>query len=301
MELAALWRHLERHHGIITRTEARTLGLSSGQIARRLKSGEWIRLAPSVFRFAGTKLTWLGRARAAAASTGGLVSHRAAAVVWGVDGFRAGRLELVVPRGRMLHRASCIVHESTQFDRADATEVQSVPVTGIARTVLDVAAVVGPRRLEWTIDAVLRQRFLEWPDLYHVLVGHSRRGRDGCGRLRALLDERFGETQIPDSKWNRMVAQLLVDNGLPMPAVEHNVHGDAGLIARVDLAYPRECLAIELDSARFHLNRDSFEADPRRKNGLMVRGWQVLTFTWSDYSDRPNELCETVSAALARL
>ncbi|MDH5238011.1 MAG: type IV toxin-antitoxin system AbiEi family antitoxin domain-containing protein [Acidimicrobiia bacterium] len=297
MERAALWRHLERHHGIISRPEAKCLEMTDGQIAYRLRSGEWIRLGPGVYRFAGTKLTWLGRARAEALSTGGLISHRAAATVWGIDGYRPGRLELVVPRGRALRRSSTRLHESTQFDRVERTVQQGVPVTGLARTVLDVAAVVGRRRLEWTIDAVLRQGLLDWPDLYQVLIRHSRRGRDGCGRLRALLDVRFGDTAIPDSRWNRMVSQLLIDAGLPPPAVEHEIYDGDEFVARVDLAYRYPRIAIELDSARHHLNRDSFEADPRRKNKLSVLGWTVLTFTWADYVDHPDELCATVIAA----
>ncbi|MGI9601856.1 MAG: type IV toxin-antitoxin system AbiEi family antitoxin domain-containing protein [Acidimicrobiales bacterium] len=292
-----LWRHFERHHGIISRAEAKALACTDGQISRRLRSGEWIRLAPGVYRHAGTEFTWFGKARAEAISAGGLISHRSAAVVWGIDGHRPGRIEVVVPRGRVVRRPSSRVHESTQFDRVERTVRQGIPVTGVARTVLDVAAVVGRRRLEWTIDAVLRQRMLDWPDLYDVLVRHSRRGRDGCGRLRALLDVRFGDTAIPDSKWNRLVANLLADADLPMPELEFSVHDGGEFVARVDLAYPYRKVAIELDSARFHLNRESFEADPRRKNRLSVLGWTVLTFTWSDYVDHPSTLCDTVRAA----
>ena len=161
---------------------------------------------------------------------------------------------------------------------------------------LDLAAVVSARRVEWTLDAMLRQRLVDWPDLYEVLIRHSRRGRDGCGRLRALLDVRYGGA-VADSAWNRRVARLLVDHGLPQPSLEHVIEIDGVFAARVDLAYPLERVAIECDSARFHLNRESFEADPRRKNRLMVAGWTVLTFTWADYRDRPGELIEIVRAA----
>lgn len=204
----------------------------------------------------------------------------------------------MVGRGRTRERSTVRVHESTQLHLADATEVDGVPVTGVARTVLDVAAVSGPKKIEWTIDAVLRQNLLAWPDLYQVLVRHARRGRDGAGKLRAVLDERFGNDPIPDSKWNRMVEQLLEDHGLPTASLEYNVHHKGAWLARVDLAFPEHLLAIELDSVRYHLNRTSFEADPRRKNRLMVAGWQVLTFTWADYNDRPLELVSTIRRAL---
>ncbi len=297
---AEVWRHLERHHGVISRREAAGLGLSKGQIDRLLGSGHWTRVFPGVFRARGSPDSWHGNARAAALSVDGLVSHRAGAAVWTIDGFRQGEIEVVVPWGRRAARSNVTVHHSKQMDRADPTEVDGVPVTGPARTVLDVAGVVGRRRLEWTVDAVLRQGLLEWPDLYQVLVRHSRRGRDGCGRLRELLDVRFGSSVVPDSKWNRMAAQLLTDHGLPMPVLEHEIRdGDGILVGRVDLAYPNHRLAIELDSVRYHLNRESFEADPRRKNRIMLEGWRILTFTWADFNDRPLELVRLVRSALS--
>jgi very-short-patch-repair endonuclease len=72
-------------------------------------------------------------------------------------------------------------------------------------------------------------------------------------------------------------------------------------MAKVDLAYPPERLAIELDSIRFHMNHVSFRDDPRRRNRLTVHGWTVLNFTWHDYLDDPDGLCGTVAAALTKL
>ena len=56
-------------------------------------------------------------------------------------------------------------------------------------------------------------------------------------------------------------------------------------------------VAIELDSVRFHLNRESFVADPRRRNRLTLAGWTVLSFTWDDYINHPGALCDAVAAA----
>ena len=96
-----------------------------------------------------------------------------------------------------------------------------------------------------------------------------------------------------------MVADLLVDARLPRPVFEHRIVGEDGsLIAQVDLAYPAERLAIELDSVRWHLNVKSFVEDPRRRNATQLAGWTVLSFTWDDYAKRPNALCAAVARAL---
>lgn len=292
--------HFERSHGVVSRLEALSLGVSASQISRRLRSGVWELIAPGVYRLSGTQLTWRSKVRASTLSCDGLASHRTAAALLEIDGFADGPIEITIPNGRHLRRPDPIVlHESTQMDLAGPVVIDSIPTTGLARTVLDVAAVVGPKRLQWAVDAVIRDRQLAWPDLYAVLVNHSARGRNGCGRLRAILDVSYGSDRIPDSRWNRMVGELLVSSGLPQPEFEFTVRNALGrFVGRVDLAYPTRRVAIECDSVRWHLNRESFERDPRRKNALLLSGWTVLTFTWSDYSDHPQQLCATVKAAL---
>lgn len=295
----ALYAHAAAHHGVVSRKEALTLGLTANQVDYLSKKGQLKRAAPRVFVVAGSPRTWQQQARVAALSVDGLVSHAAAARLHGVDGFRRAAIELTVPKSRAPRTSAEILHRSTQYRLTDPVLIDAIPATGITRTVLDLAGVISYSRFDRVVDAVLRQKLCDWPDLYAVLAIHSIQGRNGCGPLRRLLDTRYGETAIPDSAWNRMVGQLLDRHGAPTPIYEHEIFDPAGrFIARVDLAYPRQNVAIELDSVRWHLNRQSFENDPRRKNKLLLQGWTVLTFTWSDYIDRPGALVSSVSAAL---
>ena len=39
----------------------------------------------------------------------------------------------------------------------------------------------------------------------------------------------------------------------------------------------------------------------QRHNRLLLAGWDVLNFTWDDYSRRPHQLCAAVAAAGAPL
>ncbi len=57
-------------------------------------------------------------------------------------------------------------------------------------------------------------------------------------------------------------------------------------------------MSIELDSARWHDNRESFVEDRRRRNEITLAGWNVLNFTWDDYANRPETLRATVTRAL---
>jgi len=292
-------QRLNRQHGVISRQQALEVGMTVRQIDYRISSGRWQAITPGVYRHSQLPIGWHGRVLAACLCHGALASHRAAAALHEIDGYRPAMVDISVAPGSWRPVAGLVFHQSTQLDRSDPVIVDSIPCTGLARTVLDLAAVVPPRRLNFTIDAVLRTKRLTLPDLCTVLARHSRRGRDGCGRLREALDERVGVSGVPLSDWSRMVHDLLVMHDLPAPVMEHRVLREGGgFVAQVDLAYPAAKVAIELDSIAWHLNRESFELDPRRRNRLVVLGWNVLNFTWSDYVDRPEVLCGTVRSAL---
>ena len=293
-----VWAHMCAHHGVVSRKEALELGLSPDQVKRRRRTGEWLEMQPQVFRHAAVPPSWFGDARAAALSVGSLVSHGAAARIWHLDGFSTARLEVVVDDGKHLPRTNVEVHRSVHMALSGASIRHGVPVTGPARTILDVAGVSGTRQLRRVVDSAFRLELVTWRTLYSVLIRHSAKGRNGCGPLRQLLEDHYGDTATPDSTWNRDVGFLLTDAGLPDPRFEFEVRDAGSFIARVDLAYPRHRVAIECDSVRWHLNSDSFVADPRRRNRLLNAGWRVLTFTWDDYANRPGDLIAAVRAAL---
>ena len=292
-------RRMKQQHGLISRRQALAAGMTDAQIARRLGTGHWVATARGVYRHAVSPETPLSRLLAMCLACDALASHRSAAALHDIDGYELDRIELLVPWERKPTIQGARLHRTTQMQLAKPVVRKGIPCTGVGRTALDVASVVSPKRMEHTIDAILRQGLLRLSDLYGVLVSHSRRGRTGCGTFREALEERRGDDPVPLSAWSRMVSDLLVESGLDRPAPEYRISDHTGdFLAQVDLAYPARRLAIELDSKRWHLNSVSFEHDPRRRNALTVVGWTVLTFTWSDFVDRPGQLCSTVAQVL---
>ncbi|MYA85291.1 MAG: type IV toxin-antitoxin system AbiEi family antitoxin domain-containing protein [Acidimicrobiaceae bacterium] len=290
---------MKQQHGLISRTQALDAGLTKRQIEHRVASGHWVREARGVYRHAAVAASGLTRLRAAWMAHGGLASHRSAAALHHFDGYRLNTVELTVAPGRNRAIKGVRFYQSTQLNLAKPVVRDDIEVTGPARTVLDLAAVVSSKRLDRTVDAVLRSGQLRLSDLWGVLASHACRGRPGCAALKASLEERFGDEPVPLSAWSRMVAELLTDAGLDYPALEHRIHDARGdFVAQVDLAYPAQWVAIELDSARWHDNRESFVEDRRRRNEITLAGWNVLNFTWDDYASRSERLRATVIGAL---
>src|SRR5438132_2596682 len=85
-----------KQHGVFTRVQARRCDAADGAIRWRLRAGRWERLHPSVYRLAGAPKTWRQQAMAACLFLGprAASSHRAAAVLRGLLGFKRAQLEV---------------------------------------------------------------------------------------------------------------------------------------------------------------------------------------------------------------
>ena len=290
---------MAEQYGLVSRAQALAAGMTQHHIRWRVRTGQWVRAAHGVYRHAAVPSTPHSELLGPCLAYGVLASHRSAAALHDIDGDRLDRVELVAAEGSVRRIPGASLHHSRQMHLARPVVRQGIPVTGLPRTVLDLAAVVSRVRLDRTIDAVLRDRRLRLSDLWAVLTAHAKPGRNGSAALRAALEARLPEGGVPLSDWSRMVAKLLEDARLPRPVFEYRImDGNGLLVAQADLAYPAERLAIELDSVRWHFNLESFAADPRRRNETSLAGWTVLTFTWSDYAERPEALCATVARAL---
>lgn len=289
-----------RQHGMMSVVQLTELGMSASTRRRRLACGELVPAQPGVVRHGAHPDTWRGRLLAACLSTGGLASHRSAAVLWGLASIVGTMVEVTVPCGAVNRRSGVLLHRSTQLHLASPVTIEGIPVTGLARTLIDLGAVVPAHLLESAVDDALRLRRITWPGLHQAVLEHSRPGRSGCRAVRALLAVRYGEGEVPLSDWSRQAARLLVDRGCPEPVVEHRVLDSSGaLVAQVDLAYPLERVAIELQSRRWHLNHRSFDADPVRWNRLTALGWRVYPITWSFFQRQPQELCRLIADSLS--
>ena len=292
--------YIRKQHGLISRAQALEAGMTRHQVQHHLDMDRWRAVAVSVYQNAAVPETPRSRLLAACIAHGGLASHRAAAALHGIDGFKLLRPEIVVAPGRGRSATGVRLHRSTQMDLARPVAREGIPCTWLGRTMLDLSMVVSREQLESALDCVLRGGRLTYRDLYDVVASHSRQGRNGLTQLRAVLDARCAHDPVPLSDWSRWVRDLLVEAGLDRPALEHRVQDGAGrFLAQVDLAFPDRRLAIELDSVRWHHNRESFVKDRRRRNQLQAAGWDVLNFTWDDYASRPTELCAVVASAHA--
>jgi len=278
-----------RQFGIISKEQALTAGLSPAAIYRRVRRGAWVRLYPDAYRLAGATETWRGNLLAATFSVGSLAvaSHRSAAALWHLDGFREGPIELsTAQQGRRLNGAG-VLHHSRAFARGDVRRKGPQPVTEPARTLMDLGSVSSAEQLEGALECALRRGLTSIVHLNRRLAEGPHRGRDGVSVLRALVEERHEASRPAESLFEVKLSAVLRRNRLPLPQRQFVVRDGDRFIARVDFAYPERRVAIETDGYATHFGREAWERDKVRRNALRRLGWRIVEVTWRRLVDHP--------------
>ena len=175
-----------RQHGVVARTQLGVLGLDRSAIRRRVRAGT---LHPvhdgRVYAIGCDPLSVSGRYLAAvmACGTGAVLSHRSAADLWGLRP-NSWWLDVTATRGK--NRIQGIeVHSTRMLTPQDFTVHEAIPVTTVARTLLDLSAVVRPQELAKAIDRAERLRLFDLKAVTEVLDRAN--GRQGARALRRAI------------------------------------------------------------------------------------------------------------------
>jgi len=289
-----------RQYGLVSRQQARETGLSRTQIWWLLARGSLIRVLPSVYQAAAAPETWPQPLMAASLWAKGkaVVSRQAAAALWEFENYWRNRVELSglsvlsSPPGVDYHRVR-------RLAPADITVRRGIRVTSVARTILDLAALVSPQTLERTLDEALRKQMVTLKALRYCIDRNGRRGRDGVGHLEMLMAERY-QQHPPDSPLETDVAALLRESGVPAGIKRHRVIEGDQVIAEVDLAWPREKVAAQVHGSSFHRQPRNWENDQWVENQLQLHGWLVVKVTARMLAESPEEVVASVSRAIGR-
>lgn len=292
-ESLSLARIGARQHGLLTTDQLAALGLSRWAIARRVRDGRLRRADLGVYALCGSPRTWDQVALAACLAHGpaAALSHGSAARVWQLDVPSATSIHLTVAYGRnaQLAGGGVVVHRSRSLLEGDLARAGRLPVTSVARTLIDLAGDLDADALARALDDCLSRRLLR-PEVLRERVERDGGGRRGEGRLRRLLDPWLGQRSVESVGEGRFL-RAFAGAGLPMPQVQYELE-DLGV--RVDFAWPAEWLVLEVDSFRWHANPRSYARDSLRANRLAAAGWTVLRAT-------PAELTDGLPSLLAAL
>jgi very-short-patch-repair endonuclease len=268
----------ERQHGVVALPQLQALGLSASGVRSRVARGRLHRVHRGVYAVGRPGLTGDGRRMAAvlAYGSGAVLSHRSAAGLWGLRPDNRSSVELTVPRRSARRRRGVDVHASGTLTRSDVTVEGGIPVTTVARTLVDLGDVAERRTVELAVEQAEVLRLFDLGAIGDAL-GRASAGR-GARVLSSVLEELGGPT-LTASDLEEAFLEIVRDAGLPDPAVNAPMTLADGTQARIDFLWRDRRLAVETDSHAFHRTRQSRERDARRDQLLRLAGYDPLRFT----------------------
>lgn len=288
-------------HGLITRQQAIEAGLSPRAVDRRLEFGEWVRIFPGIYRIAGAASVYQDlKATCLWVGERAVVSHRSAANLLELLGFEAKIVEITTDRPRTPPSSEVILHHTSLMPKKDLARLRGFTVTSVARTLIDLGAVVGEEQVEIALDDALSRGLVSMATLENRVGEFAGRGRRGVAVVRKLLTSRTGG-QVTKSILETKLVRVIRNGRLPEPTRQFEVLLPDGRPAWIDLSYPESMLAIEADGFKFHGGKKVFQHDVTRRNLLMLLGWTVISFTWDDVVKRPDYVISTIRWFLSAL
>ena len=285
---------------LLSRTELRAAGYSDRELRQLLRTGDlssvrrgsYLRGAPPK----DAEARHLAAARAALQHLGSdaVLSHVTAAVLHGLSVWRVplDRVHLTRPRGRSGGRANARVHvHAAPLAAEDIGELAGMPVTSLARTVVDLARTVPFEEAVVVADAALRGRPDQWvpvdPATLSAALGRAARwpGSRAARRTLAFADGR--SESVGESRSRVAIAKV----GLPAPILQWELRDGVGhLVGYTDFGWPELRTVGEFDG-RVKYGRllrsgqepgDAVFAEKLREDRIRALGLAVVRWTWPD-------------------
>jgi very-short-patch-repair endonuclease len=191
------------------------------------------------------------------------------------------------------HAKRPFVTHTADLALADLARRDGIPVTSLARTILDLAVDSGPRAVSLFIrqaddDKDFDLRAME--DLLDRAKGHR-----GVAKVRAAL-EIYDETPaFTRSGLERRFLEVVREAGLPAPDMNHVVAG-----YEIDAWWESARFGVELDVYETHGSRLSFEEDRERDDELLHAGIETTRVTGPRLAREPGAVVASVRRHLAR-
>jgi hypothetical protein len=259
------------------------------EITVRLRRGSLIAVYKAVYRVGHHAPSVEARYLAAvlACGDGALLIARPAAYLWGLIKGSPPPPDVIAHVKRRVRGIK--THRVRRIHPGDRAECRGVPVTTIARTLVDLAGVLPEEALARAChEAQIRRSKtpVEVEEVLSRLPTHR-----GAGTLRRIL---IGDIRVTLSHLEQRFLRLLREEGLPLPETNMPAGGH-----RVDCRWPAYCLTVELDSYRYHGSRRAWERDRHREREAYARGDQFRRYTWADVFEDSSLMLRELRALLS--
>jgi hypothetical protein len=293
---AALAEVAKGQWGVVSVEQLRALGYGRSAVTRRVRAGRLHRLFRGVYAVGHAHLGREGRRLAAvlACGEGAVLSHRSAASHWGLLDTHSARVDVTAPRSRDGF-PGIRLHTARSLTAQDTTTHDGIPITSVARTLLDLAATVRPDRHERSLAQAERLQLYDGAAIAEVLSrANGHRGKAALARATAR------EPKLTRSELEAIFLSLVRQAGLPEPEANLPLAAHDHPRLEPDFYWPTYRLVVETDGWETHRTRSAFRRDRRRDAALVAVGWRVMRFTYDDVAYDGATVTRRLRAAATR-
>jgi hypothetical protein len=302
---AAVARWSRRQHGAFSRTQVLAAGGTDGMIRHRLRSGEWLRLATGVYASPDVQPSWERQVMAATLVHAGPVAAAGstAAVLYGADGFRRGRPQLLVPHIVRAANPLGRVRRSRHLLAADIVRVAGIPALTMERLVVDLAPTLERHSLGRLVDRGVITSKLDPEKLLDRAGAILRSGQRSTILVGDLLEERFTGTPPAASELEARLYELLDAAGYrgyvrqAVPPWFERARG--GVV--VDTLFPDKRFILEGDGRLWHPRLEQWERDLQRDALALAHGHVTMRVTWRMLTSTPHNVVRALAPWVPRV
>jgi predicted transcriptional regulator of viral defense system len=287
-------------HGLVTVEQLEAPGLSGDAAVKRVQTGRLHRIYQGVYSLTPRVMTQRGLFMAAVLACGpdAVLSHRAAAYLWGIVDEWKRPIDVTAPNRRGRSPEGVAAHRDGSLQPIDKVLRFGVPCTSLARTLLDYAGVEPEWRLRKAVSEAEVRGVLDRAAVVSVIKRGRR--RRGVARLRLVVDTLHPQTKRTRSELERLFLARCVEAELPYPEVNVWLEVPGGRPLQADFLWRDAGLIVEADSREFHDTDSAFEVDRKRAQRFELAGWQVSHCTWTQLQREPRRVMATLRAILER-
>ena len=219
---------------------------------------------------------------------------------WNLRRMTDPRVHVLVPHGVTPELEGIVVHRCRRIDDIDLVDRGGgIRVTSIARTLFDVGAVVGPRRLESALEHALDHKLVTFEDIAEAVGRLYHRHRPGSRQIRQVMTSHGSWSVAVQSELELIVLRAIRRFGLPEPRIQYGLATGDGSIAYLDFAWPEFLIALEVDHAFWHSGRSESSSDKARDRRVAALGWTTLRISDDDVNNSLESVMREVSAVIA--
>jgi hypothetical protein len=225
------------------------------------------------------------------AASPSVASHWSAAWLWGLLQSRPGTLHVTCPRTR--HSRRPFVTHTADLPAVDRTNRADIPVTSVARTILDVSVGARPRTVGRFIERADDGKVFDLREMRALLDRCA--GHQGARKVQAALGAYRPERKFTRSEFERRFLQVVREAGLSEPATNVFVAGH-----ELDAYWEEVHFGVELDTYETHGSRLSFEDDRVRDDDFLHAELVTTRVTETRLDRAPDAVVDSLRRHLAK-